>query len=64
MAVATSGAPTRLEIGCFTTSIRSNPSMRTRISSPIRTGCAAFARSPPTRTCPARQAVVAAERVL
>ena len=57
-------APTRLEIGCFTTRMRSNPAIRTRSSSPGRTGCAAFARSPLTRTCPARHAVVAAERVL
>ena len=56
--------PTRLEIGCRTTRIRSKPAIRTRSSSPGRTGCAAFARSPFTRTCPARHAVVAAERVL
>ena len=57
-------APTRFEIGCRTMRIRSNPAIRTRSSSPGRTGCAAFARSPLTRTCPARHAVVAAERVL
>ncbi len=57
-------APTRFEIGSRTMRIRSNPWMRTRSSSPGRTGCAALARSPFTRTCPARHAVVAAERVL
>ena len=61
---ATSAAPTRFEMGLRTMRMRSNPAMRTRSSSPGRTGCAAFARSPFTRTWPARHAVVAAERVL
>ncbi len=46
-----------------TTTIRSKPFWRTRTSSPGATGCAAFARSPFTRTCPALHAAVAAERV-
>ena len=63
-AVAARTAPTRFEIGWRTMRMRSNPAMRTRSSSPGRTGCAAFARSPFTRTCPARHAVVAADLVL
>src|SRR5688500_4178798 len=63
-AVAATVAETRFTIVWRTTRIRSNPPMRTRTSSPGRTGCAAFARSPFTRTWPARQAVVAADRVL
>ena len=57
-------ADTRFTRVWRTTSIRSNPPTRTRTSSPGRTCCAAFARSPLTRTCPARHAAVAAERVL
>ena len=63
-AVAATVADTRFTSVWRTTSIRSKPSMRTRTSSPGRTDCAAFARSPFTRTCPARHAAVAADRVL
>ncbi|MEG8036809.1 hypothetical protein QP157_16295 [Sphingomonas sp. LR61] len=48
----------------MTTTIRSKPFCRTRTSSPGPIGCAGFARSPFTRTCPALHAAVAAERVL
>lgn len=57
------GAPTRLRNGFVTTRMRSRPAYRTRTSSPARTGCAGLARSPFTRTWPARQAEAAIERV-
>src|SRR3954471_20597242 len=44
--------------------IRSQPSWRTRTSSPTRKEWAGFTRSPFTCTCPPRQAVAPAERVL
>ena len=47
-----------------TTTTRSRPSWRSRTSSPAWTGCAGLTRAPLTRTCPARQALDAAERVL
>lgn len=58
------GAPTRLDTGRLTTTIRSRPAWKSRTSSPARTGCAGLARSPLTFTWPARQAVAAIERVL
>ena len=48
---------------CATSTMRSSPSPRTRISSPTCTGLAGLAWSPLMRTCPARHAAAAAARV-
>ncbi len=57
-------APTLFAMSLRTSRMRSNPGCRTRIVSPTITDCDALTGLPLIRTCPARQAVVAAERVL
>jgi hypothetical protein len=58
------GAPTRLSMTRVTSSDRCRPWALASTRSPIRTDVAGLAGDPLTRTCPPRQAFVAAARVL
>lgn len=58
------GAPTRLLISRTTSTIRERSPTRVSTESPVLTGDDGLAVAPLMRTCPPRQAAVAAERVL
>jgi hypothetical protein len=60
---AAAGAPTRFSMTAATSRIRGRPT-NASMRSPTFTCVDAFAGARLTRTCPPRQAVVAAERVL